>query len=89
MPHNPDHDALRFAVTDDVWDQLKAEGVLRHVSDEFWEWWDEKVEKPLLALICEADGHEPSADQCNIPDHDLCMICMKSMPGQAPRPIRR
>lgn len=85
MPHNPKHDALRFAVTDHVWDRLKSEGALRHIPDEFWEWWDEKVERPLLALICEVDGHEPSPDQCGIPDHDHCAICMVPMPGQAPR----
>lgn len=85
MPHNRDHDALRFAVTDYLWDRLEAEGVLANISDGFWDWYDETIEKPVLALICEVDGHDAVADQCNKPDHDYCAICNISMPGQAPR----
>lgn len=84
MPYNPERNPLRFAVTDYVWDQLQAEGVLDDISDEFWTWWEEAVEKPVMALICEVDGHEPMADQCNKPEHDHCGICHMPMRGQAP-----
>lgn len=38
----------------------------------------------LQRLLCLAGGHEPIADQCDLPEHDYCAWCQKSMPCQAP-----
>lgn len=72
---------LRFAVTDYVWDKLKEEGVLSNISDDFWDWFDEVIEKPLMRLICDVEGHSPTRDMCGKPEHDYCAICQLSMPG--------
>lgn len=85
MAHNPEHDALRWAVTDHIFDRLEAEGIdpFKVLSDEFWDWWDETIEKPVLALVCEVDGHSPTRDHCGRPEHDHCAVCMTPMPGSA------
>lgn len=38
--------------------------------------------------LCEIAGHEPTRDQCGMPEHDFCVWCNKAMPGQwkAPTP---
>lgn len=81
MGHNPEHDALRWAVTDFVWDKVADDG--HELSDEFWDWFVDNIEQPVLELICEVDGHDPGPDQCNKPEHDHCGICMMPMPGEA------
>lgn len=43
------------------------------------------VEQPGRWLLCKLFGHEPVADQCNRPEHDLCLWCQRSMPDQAQR----
>lgn len=83
MPYNPKHNQLRFAVQDYILDMLEAEGVMDQLSDNFWEWWDEAIERPVVELICEIDGHEPVADYSNKPEYDYCAICNMPMPGQA------
>lgn len=86
MGHNPAHDALRFAVTDYIWDKIADDGT--ELTDEFWDWYADNIEQPLLELICEVDGHDPYADMCNKPEHDHCGICMTPMPGQAPHRLK-
>lgn len=51
--------------------------------DESPDWLPERVDRAGLRLLCWVFGHYPDRDQCNIPDHDYCVLCMKSMPGKA------
>lgn len=60
-------------------------------------WWDRlqgRVSEPLLEKIntacerlqkplCRLMGHIAIRDNCNIPDHDYCMACQRSMPNAA------
>jgi hypothetical protein len=62
-------------------------------------WWDrlerwvsvstlERIDMVVQALqrpLCWLLGHQPERDQCNLPEHDYCLFCQKSMPGQAHR----
>jgi hypothetical protein len=48
-----------------------------------WRGWVEEAGKKAL---CTTFGHEPVADQCNRPEHDLCTWCHKLMPNRAKRP---
>lgn len=41
------------------------------------------VTEKLRQLLCRMLGHCPIADQCNIPAHDYCAWCNKSLPNQA------
>lgn len=38
----------------------------------------------VKAALCATFGHDPGPDHCGIHEHDLCMTCGISMPGQAP-----
>lgn len=40
----------------------------------------------LWRPYCWLWGHDPGADQCDRPEHDFCVICMKKTPGKAVRP---
>lgn len=82
------HDPLRFAITDGLWDRLEEEGVNGDISDGFWNWYGDAIEKPALTLICEVDGHHPVPDQCDRREHDYCAICTTPMPGAAGREER-
>lgn len=39
----------------------------------------------IARFICKIYGHEPTQDQCGMPEHDYCTICEELTPGQAPR----
>lgn len=39
--------------------------------------------RTLQRALCFVGGHEPIRDQCNIPEHDYCAWCQKTMPGAA------
>jgi hypothetical protein len=42
----------------------------------------EEFEEGIKAWACEFVGsHEPTRDQCNLPEHDFCGWCSKSMPN--------
>lgn len=47
--------------------------------------WRNWLEGVGVVLLCEVFGHKAIADQCNKPEHDRCVYCMKSLPGQAKR----
>lgn len=74
--------ALFFAIHDYVWERLID---LDAITEEQYEWWDDNIAKPVMALLCRANGHTPIGDNCGIPDHDYCATCGEPLPGQAPR----
>jgi len=43
------------------------------------------IEEPGLKLLCKLFSHSPVVDMCNMPEHDYCAWCRKSMPGAALR----
>jgi hypothetical protein len=69
------------------------------LSDTQYEWWMRcgawsdpfvnaqvrLIEKPAKWLLCRLFGHKAIGDQCGIPEHDFCVWCDRSLPGQAPR----
>lgn len=80
-------DQLYFAVTDHLIDKMADHFGDEVLDDEgFWDWYEDNIEKPVKMLLCERYGHEPVADQCNMPEHDHCAWCMGPMPFQAKRP---
>lgn len=60
-----------------------------------WLWRDDRPEwanhlvdpliDPASRLLCLVCGHQPVNDQCGCLEHDFCVWCRKSMPGQAAR----
>lgn len=47
-----------------------------------WRGW---LETPGVKALCFTFGHKPIPDQCNKPEHDLCVFCNKLMPYKAER----
>lgn len=46
------------------------------------EWAQERlVERPIKWLLCARLGHLPERDMCNLPQHDHCTWCGRSMPN--------
>lgn len=69
---------LRMWLTDGQYDHLPDDA-----ADWRWNWRESFLSNPGAWLLCLVFGHEAVPDQCNIPDHDFCAFCSKSMPGQA------
>lgn len=74
---------LRFWLADDQYDRLMSDDV----PDTDWRWtargW---LEAAGLRVLCLTFGHHPVPDQCNLPEHDFCVCCMKATPNRAVRP---
>jgi hypothetical protein len=39
-----------------------------------------RLNAPAQWLLCKVLGHEPTRDQCGLPQHDFCPWCLKSLP---------
>lgn len=49
-----------------------------------WEapdWLPTWVADSVARIACRIWGHQPAAE-CSIPEHDFCLWCQRSMPGQ-------
>jgi hypothetical protein len=46
-----------------------------------WDWFEEHVELPVRALICELKGHQVIDDQCGKPEHRFCTVCGVRQPN--------
>lgn len=62
-------------------------------KDKPWRWAvlqfvSDRMQDPLVSLCCWFIGHQPEMDHCGIPEHDYCIYCQESTPGQAPRRMR-
>lgn len=53
------------------------------------DWAEKYVCKPILKMICRHIGHDIESDQCGKPEHDFCVICQETFPGQAPHRISK
>ena len=71
-----DHEDSLFEETEN-WPDEKA--------DVVWELLEKHVTKPALKMMCDELGHEPTMDQCMLPEHDFCFRCNEMTPGMAPR----
>ena len=41
------------------------------------------ISEPVLVRAgCRIAGHEPTRDQCGLPEHDFCLWCDTRMPGE-------
>jgi hypothetical protein len=77
------HHRVWWWLTDGLYDSIEkrfGEPALERVIDHIERW----VEKPLVRLLCKLFEHKPGSD-CSIPEHDFCIYCGRSMPGQAAR----
>jgi hypothetical protein len=52
-----------------------------HMPDDQMDWFEEHVELPVRALICEKEGHKVVDDQCGRPDHRYCLVCSVRQPN--------
>lgn len=87
-------DKVRFWLSDDLYEQVEKHisrahdttvSALRAVEGRI-ENAAENLETFGLWALCTRYGHEPVADQCNLPEHDFCVYCHKRMPGTAHGP---
>ncbi len=68
---------LRFYFTESQFDRIM------HLPDDHWQWKvRQKVEDVFLFIECKILGHKVVDDQCGIPAHRYCVICMKAKPNQ-------
>lgn len=87
-------DKLRFWLTDDLYEQVErhvgkahnAAVSALHAIEGRIENGAEHLETVGLRALCLYFGHEPVADQCDLPDHDFCVYCHKRMPNSAHGP---
>lgn len=71
---------LRTALIHWLWTYEETLSPVELDSDDY-----DVFEQAVKVLGCEFAGHQPEADQCNIPDHDYCLWCGVSTPGEAKR----
>lgn len=46
----------------------------------------EEFEEKFKTFVCEFVGeHDPTPDQCNKPEHDFCLWCLRRTPNAYPR----
>lgn len=95
---NPDRpqwaEKLRFWLTDGGYQSLDqclgkahdAATAALHAVEGRIENGMEHLETAGLWALCRIYGHKPVADQCNKPEHDFCVYCLKKMPGTAHGP---
>lgn len=51
--------------------------------------YDRFDERWVAQVLCGVLGHEPEADQCGMPEHDMCSWCLCLLPFQADNVPRR
>lgn len=69
-------------LTDGQWDRLSSRGV----PTEHWRWeFGDRLQTAGCWVLCQGFGHKPVPDQCDKPEHDFCVYCMKPMPHLADR----
>lgn len=69
-------------LTDGQFDRL----VNRGVADADWRWtFGEWLNQTGCRALCVAFSHHATPDQCDKPEHDFCVYCMKPMPYLADR----